>query len=138
MSVLWPPIFPPILHICDEKMSISLKFLSRVWFFVCPCRKIICIFSQRDKGTNRHPGHITCVHQFDKNNGILQVSSQNSNNSLSRLSTWTSVSMQVVEMILKVMRSLWEFSYSQIGWNKQQMPFLTYVSHRWVKMHSES
>jgi hypothetical protein len=114
MSALYPPILPPILHICDEK-SVSLKFMSRVWFFVCPCRKIICIYSHRDKGTNRYPGHIPCVHQFDIDYGILQVSSQSSNNSLSRLFTWTSVSMQVAEMMPKVIQSLWEFSYSQIG-----------------------
>jgi hypothetical protein len=53
------------------------------------------------KGKNMHPGNIPCVHQFDIDYGILQLTSQNSKSFYSSLSTWTSVSMQVVYMIPK-------------------------------------
>jgi hypothetical protein len=53
------------------------------------------------KGKNMHPGNIPCAHQFDTDYGILQLTSQNSKSSHSRLFTWTSVGMQVVYIIPK-------------------------------------
>jgi hypothetical protein len=92
------------------------------WYFVCSYRQVLHVYFHRGRNLYRNTGNIACVMLLWHWLGMLSKSSEDSKCSHTGLGTRTSVSIQVVCMILKVMQWVQELYMHRLG----------YISNKYV------